>query len=153
MTDLNAQLHYWNGAGAGKTFSHPVPLQRLRAAYVRRPPRHQRSSLTNSRANIGHHYDLSNDLFETFLETLADDSSNDDERSARVSVLLHRMVVAHTRIAMRFDNRLYAYWKEAIIRFSNIITPWNSLNYSKGFLFSFIIVLSACFLLKHSLRD
>ena len=50
----------------------PEPLQRLRAAYVRRPPRHQRSSLTNSRANIGHHYDLSNDLFETFLdETLS----------------------------------------------------------------------------------
>ncbi len=31
MTSLNIQLHYWNGAGAGKTFSHPVPLQRLRA--------------------------------------------------------------------------------------------------------------------------
>jgi cyclopropane-fatty-acyl-phospholipid synthase len=46
----------------------PDPLQRLRAAYVARPPRHQTSSVTNSRANIGHHYDLSNDLFETFLD-------------------------------------------------------------------------------------
>ena len=46
----------------------PAPLQRLRAAYVARPPRHQQSSVANSRANIGHHYDLSNELFETFLD-------------------------------------------------------------------------------------
>ena len=50
----------------------PRPLQRLRAAYVARPPIHQRNSVSNTRANIGHHYDLSNDLFETFLdETLS----------------------------------------------------------------------------------
>jgi len=46
----------------------PARLQRLRAAYVARPPRHQKSSVANSRANIGHHYDLSNELFETFLD-------------------------------------------------------------------------------------
>ena len=46
----------------------PARLQRLRGAYVARPPRHQRSSVTNSRTNIGHHYDLSNELFETFLD-------------------------------------------------------------------------------------
>ena len=50
----------------------PQPLQRLRAAYVARPPLHQKNSVSNTRANIGHHYDLSNDLFETFLdETLS----------------------------------------------------------------------------------
>ena len=46
----------------------PASLQRLRAAYVARPPRHQKSSVLNARNNIGHHYDLSNELFETFLD-------------------------------------------------------------------------------------
>ncbi|MBV9830473.1 MAG: class I SAM-dependent methyltransferase [Marmoricola sp.] len=50
----------------------PAPLQRLRAAYVRRPPRHQKGSADNARGNIAHHYDLSNDLFRLFLdETLS----------------------------------------------------------------------------------
>jgi cyclopropane-fatty-acyl-phospholipid synthase len=46
----------------------PPSLQRLRAVAVRRPPRHQRSTRANSRRNIAHHYDLSNDLFELFLD-------------------------------------------------------------------------------------
>lgn len=46
----------------------PRWMQRMRAAYVSRPPRHQRSSTDNSRSNIAHHYDLSNDLFRTFLD-------------------------------------------------------------------------------------
>jgi cyclopropane-fatty-acyl-phospholipid synthase len=46
----------------------PSSLQRLRAVAVRRPPRHQRSTRANSRRNIAHHYDLSNDLFELFLD-------------------------------------------------------------------------------------
>jgi len=31
MDSLDIQLNYWNGAGAAKTFSHPVPLPELRA--------------------------------------------------------------------------------------------------------------------------
>ena len=31
MDLLDVQLSYWNGAGAAKTFSHPVPLPELRA--------------------------------------------------------------------------------------------------------------------------
>lgn len=31
MDSLDVQLGYWNGAGAAKTFSHPVPLPELRA--------------------------------------------------------------------------------------------------------------------------
>lgn len=31
MDSLDAQLDYWNGEGAGKTFSHPLPLDELRA--------------------------------------------------------------------------------------------------------------------------
>jgi len=46
----------------------PASLQRLRALAVKRPPRFQRSSTKNSQANIAHHYDLSNDLFELFLD-------------------------------------------------------------------------------------
>ena len=46
----------------------PQPLQRLRALAVKRPPRRHRSSQRNSRDNIAHHYDLSNDLFEVFLD-------------------------------------------------------------------------------------
>ena len=46
----------------------PVWMQRMRAAYVARPPRSQRNSRRNTRANIAHHYDLSNDLFAMFLD-------------------------------------------------------------------------------------
>lgn len=46
----------------------PAPLQRLRAAYVRRPPRGDRNTTGNTRDNIAHHYDLSNELFGTFLD-------------------------------------------------------------------------------------
>ena len=46
----------------------PDPLQRLRALVVRRPPRRERSTVSNSRDNIAHHYDLSNELFALFLD-------------------------------------------------------------------------------------
>ena len=46
----------------------PDWLQRLRALAVARPPRRERSTRTNSRNNIAHHYDLSNALFEQFLD-------------------------------------------------------------------------------------
>ncbi len=49
---------------------HLVPqnLQKLRTVIAKRPPSHQRSSKQNSQSNIAHHYDLSNDLFELFLD-------------------------------------------------------------------------------------
>lgn len=50
----------------------PAPLQKLRAAYVRRPPRAHENTENNARGNIAHHYDLSNELFGLFLdETLS----------------------------------------------------------------------------------
>ncbi len=50
----------------------PSSLQKARALVVARPPREQKSTAANSRNNIAHHYDLSNDLFATFLdETLS----------------------------------------------------------------------------------
>lgn len=46
----------------------PMWMQRMRAVYVARPPRAQRNSTRNTRKNIAHHYDLSNDLFGLFLD-------------------------------------------------------------------------------------
>ncbi len=46
----------------------PRPLQRLRALYVARPPRFHRNTTDQTRGNIAHHYDLSNDMFELFLD-------------------------------------------------------------------------------------
>lgn len=46
----------------------PMWMQRMRAVYVARPPRAQRNSTRNTRKNIAHHYDLSNDLFALFLD-------------------------------------------------------------------------------------
>jgi cyclopropane-fatty-acyl-phospholipid synthase len=46
----------------------PAPLQKLRAAYVRRPPRAHQNNENNTQGNIAHHYDLSNDLFGLFLD-------------------------------------------------------------------------------------
>jgi cyclopropane-fatty-acyl-phospholipid synthase len=49
---------------------HLVPRgqQRLRAMVVARPPRMHRNNQRNTRDNIAHHYDLSNELFGLFLD-------------------------------------------------------------------------------------
>jgi cyclopropane-fatty-acyl-phospholipid synthase len=46
---------------------HPV-LQRLRHVVERTQPAHEVNSQENSRSNISRHYDLSNELFEQFLD-------------------------------------------------------------------------------------
>ena len=46
----------------------PKSLQTLRSVVVKRPPRKQKSSKKYSQDNISHHYDLSNDLFQQFLD-------------------------------------------------------------------------------------
>jgi cyclopropane-fatty-acyl-phospholipid synthase len=46
----------------------PAWMQRLRAAYVARRPSAEQNTRANSRGNIAHHYDLSNELFATFLD-------------------------------------------------------------------------------------
>ena len=46
----------------------PDSLQKLRSIVVKRPPRREKSSTKNSRNNIAHHYDLSNELFDLFLD-------------------------------------------------------------------------------------
>ncbi len=46
----------------------PASWQRLRKWYVARHPTAHRNSEANTRSNIAHHYDLSNDLFAAFLD-------------------------------------------------------------------------------------
>ncbi|RLV47527.1 class I SAM-dependent methyltransferase [Nocardioides mangrovicus] len=46
----------------------PEPLQRLRALVVARHPASERNIEANTQRNIARHYDLSNDMFATFLD-------------------------------------------------------------------------------------
>ncbi|MGY0021720.1 class I SAM-dependent methyltransferase [Streptomyces sp. cg35] len=46
----------------------PAPLQKLRDLWAQRQPAAQRNTPDGSRANISHHYDLSNELFALFLD-------------------------------------------------------------------------------------
>jgi cyclopropane-fatty-acyl-phospholipid synthase len=46
----------------------PQPLQRLRTLVDKAVPRSQENTLKGSRENVHAHYDLSNDLFEAFLD-------------------------------------------------------------------------------------
>ena len=63
----------------------PPSLQRLRALVTPRLPGHQRGTETNTRANVSHHYDLSNELFGLFLdETLSYSSALFDTSSTSV---------------------------------------------------------------------
>jgi cyclopropane-fatty-acyl-phospholipid synthase len=69
-------------AGIGELI--PRPLQRLRRLFVAGQPAAERNSGSNTRSNISRHYDLSNDLFESFLdETLSYSSALFDALPAR----------------------------------------------------------------------
>ena len=46
----------------------PGPLQKLRRAWQTRPPENEENTLTGASENIHRHYDLSNELFEQFLD-------------------------------------------------------------------------------------
>ena len=54
-------------AGRMASLVHPL-LQRLRHVVERTQPAHEENSPENSRTNISRHYDLSNQLFEQFLD-------------------------------------------------------------------------------------
>ena len=47
----------------------PKPLQKLRSLYLPRQPRRERNTEKNTRTNISRHYDLSNELFASFLDS------------------------------------------------------------------------------------
>ncbi len=46
----------------------PTPLRRFRRLVERRHPRHEDNDRAGARSNISRHYDLSNELFATFLD-------------------------------------------------------------------------------------
>ena len=46
----------------------PEPIWKLRAVVDKRIPEHQRNSVEGSKRNIGAHYDLSNEMFASFLD-------------------------------------------------------------------------------------
>jgi cyclopropane-fatty-acyl-phospholipid synthase len=46
----------------------PATAQKLRHAVLSRQPRHHDNTVEGARRNIHHHYDLSNDLFQLFLD-------------------------------------------------------------------------------------
>jgi cyclopropane-fatty-acyl-phospholipid synthase len=54
-------------AGRMSRLVHPL-LQRMRHVVERTQPAHEENTPENSRGNISRHYDLSNELFETFLD-------------------------------------------------------------------------------------
>lgn len=64
--DLTAVMEVF-AARVGKLV--PEPLQKLRGLYLPRTPRTEKNTEQNTRSNISRHYDLSNDLFATFLDS------------------------------------------------------------------------------------
>ena len=67
----------------------PEPLQKLRALVVARHPEAERGAEENTRDNIARHYDLSNDMFATFLDQTMTYSSAlfvDPPRAARSTI-------------------------------------------------------------------
>ncbi|WP_448626135.1 class I SAM-dependent methyltransferase [Geodermatophilus sp. URMC 64] len=84
---------------------HPA-LQRLRHVVERTQPAHEDNSRENSRANISRHYDLSNELFEQFLdETMTYSSAwfepGDDLAAAQLRKIDGILDLARVRSGMR----------------------------------------------------
>jgi cyclopropane-fatty-acyl-phospholipid synthase len=70
----------------------PERLQRLRGLVVRKPPAEEVSSRHQSRDNIAHHYDLSNELFQLFLDPTLSYSSALFERDEELEVAQVRKI-------------------------------------------------------------
>ncbi len=84
---------------------HPA-LQRLRRLVERTQPAHEENTAENSRGNISRHYDLSNELFATFLdETMTYSSAwfedGDDLRAAQLRKIDGILDAAGVRPGMR----------------------------------------------------
>ncbi len=84
----------------------PRPLQALRHTWQSRPPRPEENTPTGARENIHRHYDLSNDLFELFLDPSLTYSSawfepGDDLDTAQVRKIDAILDLARMRPGMR----------------------------------------------------
>jgi cyclopropane-fatty-acyl-phospholipid synthase len=84
---------------------HPA-LQRLRHLVERTQPAHEENTTENSRSNISRHYDLSNELFEAFLDDTMTYSSawfepGDDLQGAQLRKIDGILDLARVRAGMR----------------------------------------------------
>jgi cyclopropane-fatty-acyl-phospholipid synthase len=61
LLEMVTQSNPWEGAGAGRKLYGKSKLKQLRAFIRRNNPR-------RARRNVAHHYDLGNELYETFLD-------------------------------------------------------------------------------------
>ena len=83
----------------------PAPLKRLRSAYLRRQPSTTRPSTENSRSNVEKHYDLSNDMFATFLdETMTYSSALFDPRATGTPDRAELVAAQHAKIDRMLDE-------------------------------------------------
>lgn len=83
----------------------PAPLKRLRSAYLRHQPNTTRPSTENSRSNVEKHYDLSNDMFATFLDESMTYSSALFEGSTSAAIGEAELVAAqHAKIDRMLDE-------------------------------------------------
>ncbi|RNL79941.1 SAM-dependent methyltransferase [Nocardioides marmorisolisilvae] len=111
----------------------PMWMQRLRAVYVSRPPRRQRNSAKNTRKNIAHHYDLSNDLFGLFLDSTMSYSSamfDTDSVTTGQHTLMSAPVVGSDLVAAqgrKIESILDAAGVTAGTRVLEIGTGWGEL--------------------------
>ena len=77
----------------------PESLQKLRAMVVARPPRMHRNSTKNTRGNIAHHYDLSNELFELFLDPTLSYSSALFEAERSLTAAVRQLALTRRRLS------------------------------------------------------
>jgi cyclopropane-fatty-acyl-phospholipid synthase len=84
----------------------PAPLQRLRSLYVANQPVSERGTSANARANISRHYDLSNDLFTTFLDDTLSYSAAlfDGEEAAGEALAGEAVIVSRPRERVGWDD-------------------------------------------------
>lgn len=83
----------------------PAPLKRLRSAYLRRQPTATRPSTENSRSNVEKHYDLSNDMFATFLdESMTYSSALFDPAATGTASAADLVVAQHAKIDRMLDE-------------------------------------------------
>jgi cyclopropane-fatty-acyl-phospholipid synthase len=104
----------------------PEPLQRLRALVDRRVPASQENTPQGSRDNISAHYDLSNDLFEAFLDPTMSYSSAwfDENRPATGAATTTTLEEAQLR---KIDGVLDYAGVRAGTRLLEIGTGWGAL--------------------------
>ena len=104
----------------------PQPLQRLRTIVDKRIPPSQENTLDGSRENVSAHYDLSNDLFEAFLDPTMSYSAAwfDESGPASVTFASTRLEEAQLR---KIDGVLDYAGVGAGTRLLEIGTGWGAL--------------------------